>query len=151
MPLTRPKQLPPHWPRWNRRCQRTNWRTGLQCKSFACTGADHCRRHGGHGEVSGERAWKRFLLWALLPDAIREGLNSPLLDHEVEAACQIIATAALTGDAHASDAVRMRAAEWLLQEAAVATHPDPALLLTMWPREDAEIAIRILRDNGLMR
>lgn len=65
--------------------------------------------------------------------------------------CQIIAHAALYGDQHASDAVRMAAAEYLLDAAAVANHPDPAVLLTHLPREDAETAVRILRMNGLIR
>ena len=150
MALVRPKAIPQNWPKWNRQCEAIRWQRGGRCKAAACLGSTKCKRHGGHGEVSGERAWKRYLLWILLPDAIRAQTMSPVLDHEVEAVCQIIAHACLVGDQHASEAARMSAATYLLASAAAATHPDPALHLTHLSREDAEAAIRILRINGLL-
>jgi len=114
-------------------------------------GAKNCKRHGGAGEVSGERAWKRYLLWILLPDVIRYSQpRSPVLDDEVEIVCQIIAHAALYGDQHASDAVRMAAAEYLLDSASVLEHPDPAVLLTHLTRDQADTVVRILRMNNLL-
>jgi hypothetical protein len=65
--------------------------------------------------------------------------------------CNIIAQYALTGDAHASEGVRMMAAEYLMETQTVAQHPDPAALLTHLGKDDANITVRVLRLNGLLK
>jgi len=150
----KPLTIPQGWPRWNRRCNATRWRTGTSCANWAIVGGDKCIRHNGNGEIARERAWKRYLLFALLPDTVRENrtrLWAPVLDEEVEMVQQVVAHAVLYGDQHANETVRMACVTYLLDAAAVAMHPDPAVLLTHLTREDADTAVRILQLNNLLR
>jgi hypothetical protein len=76
---------------------------------------------------------------------------SPISAEAIEMVCNIIAQCALTGDVHASEGVRMMAAEYLMETQTVAKHPDPAALLTHLSREEALITVKVLRLNGLLK
>lgn len=139
------------WPQWKRRCESFSWRTGAQCKAWSTIGYNHCRKHGGGG-IHKEKAWRRYLLWVLLPDTIKHTMvKSPFTDDEIEVAANIIAQYVVTGDSHASEGVRMKAIEYLFDSVTVENHPHPQELLTHLSKEDASEAIRILRLNGLIK
>jgi hypothetical protein len=88
----------------------------------------------------------------MLPETIRQtGVVSPVTDEEVEIVCNILAQYIVTGDAHATEGVRMKAIEYLFDAVAVNKHPDPAALLTHLTREQALLAINILRLNNLIK
>lgn len=140
-----------NWPKWNRRCSSLSWRTGKPCGNWAVRGTDRCKRHGSGGK-NAKQGWKRYLLWTLLPETIRQtGVRSPVTDEEVEIVCNILAQYIVTGDAHATEGVRMKAIEYLFDAVAVDKHPDPAGLLTHLSRPDALVAINILRLNNLLK
>lgn len=139
------------WPKWTRQCGSFSWRTGQQCKNWAVRGTDRCKKHGSGGK-NAKQGWKRFLLWTMLPETIRQtGVVSPVTDEEVEIVCNILAQYIVTGDAHATEGVRMKAIEYLFDAVAVNKHPDPAALLTHLTREQALLAINILRLNNLIK
>jgi len=139
------------WPRWDRQCSHIKWRTGEQCRNRAVRGCDTCRPHGAGG-LWAQAGWKRYLLWVLLPDSIRNnGIVTPVLDDEVEIVCNVLAQWIVTGDAHASQSVRTAAIRWLFDACSIEEHPDPASLLTHLSREDAVEAVRILRRATLMK
>lgn len=145
------EHLSSKWPKWDRQCSHIKWRTGERCRQKAVRGADICKRHGGGG-INRHQAWKRYLLWVLLPDSIRtNGIVTPVTDEEVEIVCNVLAQWCLTGDARASDGLRTAAVKYLFDAVSIETHPDPASLLDHLTREDAVLAIRILRRNGLIR
>lgn len=145
------KHLRSNWPAWERQCGAIKWRTGTQCNNRSVRGADRCKQHG-MGGIKSRQAWKRYLLWVLLPESVRtNGIVTPVLDDEVEIVCNVLAQWCLTGDAHASEGVRMAAVRYLLDAVSIEAHPDPAALLTHLSREDATTAVRILRRNGLIR
>lgn len=88
----------------------------------------------------------------LLPESIRvTASRSPVLDEEVELLCNILAQYMVTGDAHATEGVRMKAIEFLFDAVTMERHPNPALLLTHLTREDAMEAVKILRVNNLLK
>lgn len=87
----------------------------------------------------------------MLPDAVRASHHAPVTMEEIEILSQALVEAALKGTPETSARVKMKAAEYLLDSAAVQTHEDPALLLTHLSREDAETAWNILRQNGLCK
>lgn len=147
------KKRPSHraWPKWDRQCDSFSWRTGKRCTQRAIRGLNTCRRHGGAG-LKAAYGWRRYLLWILLPESIRNnGVSGPVTDDEVEIVCNLLAQQIVTGDLHASATVRMHAIQYLFDAVSIEKHPDPAILLTHLSREDATMAIRILRRNGLMK
>jgi len=149
-PKSRP--LGKGFPPWNHQCIAYSWQTGDRCKRAATRGTNHCKRHGGGGAFAA-LGWKRYLLWVLLPDSIRttSAYHSPVTEEQIEILCNVLAQWVVTGDAHASEAVRMKAVEYLLDSVAVNKHEDPASLLTHLSHEDAVTAVRILRLNNLMK
>ena len=92
--------LGPGWPKWNRRCGAVLWRTGKPCANWANKGTDRCSAHGARGWWTWQ-AWKRYLLWVLLPDTVRtNGIATPVLDEEVELVCSVLAEAVLAKGLH---------------------------------------------------
>jgi hypothetical protein len=155
--MARPKRtlqdlgLPP----WGRSCtgKSRHAHQTYKCRAPAVAGSDRCSSHGGKGGVWKEQAWRYYLLNLLLPDAAAKvpRFRGPVTDDLIQILCQVIAEAALTGTTMASQNVKFRAAEFLLDSAALVTHPDPALLLTHLSRDDAAMAVSILVRNGLMK
>lgn len=149
--MVRKSQPQSRWPKWRHPCTAFSWRTGQPCRQWATLGNDCCKRHGGGGRWS-QQGWKRYLLWVLLPESIRvTASRSPVLDEEVELLCNILAQYMVTGDAHATEGVRMKAIEFLFDAVTMERHPNPALLLTHLSREDAMEAVKILRVNNLLK
>lgn len=146
-----PPIRPPHdWPVWNRPCVRISWRTGKPCKGKTIRGTDLCHQHGGGG-INRVQGWKRYLLWVLLPESVRQtGIATPVTDEEVSVACQALAEAILTGDSRMTERQRMLAVEYLFASHTLDAHPDPASLLEHLSREDAVKAISILRRHNLL-
>lgn len=145
-------RIPDAWPKWKRQCNQLSWRSGKQCKANSVLGSERCRRHGGGGDVQGITAWKRYLLWILLPESIRTtAVRSPVTDQEVEVLCNVLAQYVVTGDSWASEATRTKAIEYLFDSVIVGTHQEPEILLTHLSKDDAATAVKILRDNGFLK
>ena len=70
--------IPPHWPKWKKRCGVT--RKGKTCKQWAVTGMPTCKTHGSGGERNRELGQLRYLAWIVTGGP----QNMP-----VEAACRI--------------------------------------------------------------
>jgi hypothetical protein len=149
----KPEKIPGTWPKWDRQCSGHSRRTNKPCNKVAVIGGDRCGFHGGAGEVSEEAAWRRYVLWLLCPDAVRHGVLSPIAADQIEiladALCRWIVTEG--GHEKMSAAARLKAVELLFEMVSIASHPDPAVLLTNITPEEAHAVVKILVDNGLLK
>lgn len=140
------------WPNWDHQCTQVVWRTGKRCKNPSVLGLDRCRKHGGQARYSQFKGWRRYLLWVLLPDTIRQTTPlHPVTDEMVEIVCNVLAQSILTETVHATAALKIAAAQHLFDALSVDVHPDPASLLAFLDRDDATRVIRVLRANRLIK